>query len=447
MTTAVEKLTTLVDSPNRYDIPLDELLPTQMEAARERMTAHSQSIQFVKNRIEDTGVTKLNEPADLVPLLFAHTAYKSYPESWLEKGRWPMMTQWLDTVCSHRVEGVDNIGVTGIDEWINRLAAKGHYITCSSGTTGKISMVPSSMKDRELVKKMLVASYQWATGLPAKNEHKMFITNPPTNNYRFLDSWDALMAAFCTKGDEFRLPGEPITVGKVRAMVTLRKSINEGTARPSDIATFENLTKEREQAMEDAVQSTAKALVESRGRNLLISGMFPTMYKVSEIVRDMGYGAKDFNSENLMMVSGGLKGANLPPDFRERIMNTFNVQPTGAMSMYGMQELNTLMPRCSAGRYHVAPWVMVLLLDQPGEKLVGPMKGEVEGRAAFFELSHDQRWGGLISGDKINVRYGKCACGHEGPTVGENIMRYSDLPGGDKITCAGTIDAYVRGAA
>ena len=41
----------------------------------------------------------------------------------------------------------------------------------------------------------------------------------------------------------------------------------------------------------------------------------------------------------------------------------------------------------------------------------------------------------------------ECACGHEGPTVGTEIVRYSDLPGGDKITCAGTIDAYVRGAA
>ena len=27
------------------------------------------------------------------------------------------------------------------------------------------------------------------------------------------------------------------------------------------------------------------------------------------------------------------------------------------------------------------------------------------------------------------------------------IVRYADLEGGDKITCAGTIDAYVRGAA
>jgi len=31
--------------------------------------------------------------------------------------------------------------------------------------------------------------------------------------------------------------------------------------------------------------------------------------------------------------------------------------------------------------------------------------------------------------------------------VGPEIVRYADLAGGDKISCAGTIDAYVRGSA
>ncbi len=69
-------------------------------------------------------------------------------------------------------------------------------------------------------------------------------------------------------------------------------------------------------------------------------------------------------------------------------------------------------------------------------------KGEYEGRAAFFDLSLDGRWGGVISGDKVSVRYGKCDCGHQGPTIGYDIVRYSDLGDGDKITCAGSQQAY-----
>jgi hypothetical protein len=85
------------------------------------------------------------------------------------------------------------------------------------------------------------------------------------------------------------------------------------------------------------------------------------------------------------------------------------------------------------------------VLDQHGEALTPMSGGEAEGRAGFFDLSLDGRWGGIISGDKVHVRYGKCDCGHEGPTVGYNIVRYADLGDGDKITCAGTIEAYVRG--
>ena len=104
------------------------------------------------------------------------------------------------------------------------------------------------------------------------------------------------------------------------------------------------------------------------------------------------------------------------------------------------------MPRCRAGRYHVPPWLICLPLDEAGEALL-PMEGEVEGRAAFFDLALDGRWGGVISGDKISVEFRACACGHKGPSIRDDITRYADLPGGDKISCAGTIDAYVRGVA
>ena len=87
----------------------------------------------------------------------------------------------------------------------------------------------------------------------------------------------------------------------------------------------------------------------------------------------------------------------------------------------------------------------ILVIDQRGERLAEPSGGEVEGRAGFFDISLDGRWGGMISGDKVNMRFGACDCGHDGPTIGHDIVRYADLGDGDKITCAGTIDAYVRG--
>jgi len=113
-----------------------------------------------------------------------------------------------------------------------------------------------------------------------------------------------------------------------------------------------------------------------------------------------------------------------------------------------MQELHSGMPRChKGGRYHVPPWVVPLLLDKEGDVLVPTNSREVEGRAAFFDLSLDGRWGGVISGDKISIDCSPCACGNKGPSIRDNVVRYADLEGDDKIGCAGTVDAYVRGVA
>jgi hypothetical protein len=92
------------------------------------------------------------------------------------------------------------------------------------------------------------------------------------------------------------------------------------------------------------------------------------------------------------------------------------------------------------------PWMVLMLLDESGEKLIPiPRKGEIEGRAAFFDLSMDGRWGGVISGDKIRATWEPCGCGNRSPSIDPDIQRFADMASGDKIACSGTIDAYVRG--
>ena len=67
-------------------------------------------------------------------------------------------------------------------------------------------------------------------------------------------------------------------------------------------------------------------------------------------------------------------------------------------------------------------------------------------RYAFLDTSIEGRWGGLITGDRIFVDYDDCACGRPGPTITRDIARYGELgDDGDKISCAGTFDSYVRG--
>ena len=190
----------------------------------------------------------------------------------------------------------------------------------------------------------------------------------------------------------------------------------------------------------------AESLVAARADKLMIGGQWNALYQVSKLVRDMGYSAKDFHPDNCIYVGGGLKRAQLPADYQEFVHETFNIPADREFQNYSMQELNSGMPRCrQGGRYHVPPWIVPFILNEDGDELLPHTSGELEGRAGFFDLALDGRWGGVITGDKISLDLDPCACGNAGPTVRDNIARYADLQGDDKIGCAGTVDAYVRG--
>jgi hypothetical protein len=86
--------------------------------------------------------------------------------------------------------------------------------------------------------------------------------------------------------------------------------------------------------------------------------------------------------------------------------------------------------------------VVPLVLDDTGEKLVHQPEGLVQGRFAFFDTALEGRWGGVITGDRVTADFSA----RDISVVPGSIERYSILEGGDdKLTCAGTIDAYVRG--
>lgn len=446
MGSAADRLMGLLNSPGRYDIPPADIRADQIAAANEIFQDRVERIRLLANRAEAGGIREIRDFPDLVPLLFAHTAYKGYPENWLAEGKWDRLCRWLDTVSTHRVDNVDTAGVRDIDDWIERLADKGHYLSCSSGTTGKISMINAAMADRVTSKKIVTHTYRWATGIEPRNDTNIFTVNPSGNNFKNSDTTAGIAEVYSAPDRDHRFRAR-VTVGNVSRMVALRRSVVEGTAPPSSVAEYEKIVAERQRLLEEAVVQAAEGLIATREQKALIIGQFPLVHRVAETIRAMGYRGEQFHPGNSLLVAGGLKGATLPPDYRETILATLNIAPRSVYHFYAMQEVNTHFPRCMAGRYHVAPWVLLLPLDAPGERLLAPQAGEIEGRAGFFDLSIEGRWGGVISGDRIRVDYRPCACGHQGPTIDSDIVRYKDLPGGDYITCAGTIDAYVRGVA
>lgn len=448
MADALEQLLALRDAPDRFDTPPADLLGLQVEAANERLSAQAGTIPLLRNRVDSAGVTEIRTPADLVPLLFAHSAYKSYSEAWLAEGQWDRMARWLQTVSTYDRGDESFSDVDGLDAWIERLERAGRFVACTSGTTGKPAMLGATSDDLDFGAWANVSAFSWATGVEPAKDRRFFGLGPRTNVTRNERIRETLVEAFGSESaDPYQLPVPIISTGSIMAMILLRRKIAEGTAVASEVAEFERLSTERMAGLEEAMADAVAELISSREQKLFLSGMWASLYPLAVAVREQGFGGGDYREDNTLLTGGGLKGATLPADYREVIFDTFGLTEERVFHLYSMQEINTPFPRCRAGRYHVAPWVIALPLDQAGEVLLDTSDGEVEGRAAFLDLALEGRWGGVISGDKVTVDFGPCACGHCGPTVGPDITRYADLEGGDKISCAGTIDAYVSGAA
>jgi hypothetical protein len=446
LSTQVDELVKLVDAANPFEAPYAEMLPLQLAAINERFQDRVSKIKLLQNRAETGGIKDVRCMADVVPLLFAHTAYKSYPENWLIEKKWDRLARWLDTVSTHRVKPMQTSDIDGLDAWLLRLEEQKHYVSCSSGTTGKCAMMNATEFDLHFAGHALLQGVIWA-GLAPNHDRRMISMGQVASTARNRATGKPMGEAFSPPGVAPFAPNVlPITIGGITEMVMLRKKIADGTAKPGDVARFEAQGAERKKAMASSAEQAAEALIKYRHEPLHIMGMFGPLYQVAELVRAKGYSGKDF-CPNTGFISGGLKRVQLPPNYREFVFETLNLTPDRLCQAYGMQEISTTAIRCKAGRYHMPPWVMLLLLDESGEHVMEPPpSGEIEGRAAFFDLSMDGRWGGVISGDKIRATWDTCACGNRSPSVNENIERYADLASGDKIACSGTIDAYVRGA-
>ncbi len=448
MGAAIDRLMAMVSAPDRFTHSAAELRDTQIAAMDERFQERRDRIKLLARRAEDAGTTHIASLDDMVPLLFPHTAYKSYPESFLIEQKWDRLIKWLGTISPHEIVPIETDDITDIDEWIARLEANANYISCSSGTTGKSAMLIASEKDMDWSRLDTVGVFAWGSGVEPAQDRRVMGLAPVASVPKNRIIGEAQLAAF---GDparpRFSYPVSPMTVGALTSMVVMRKKMADGTAMPDEIAAFEATSKARAAEMDAAVGIAAAALVEYRAEKLMISGMWNSLYQVAKAVRDMGYSAKDFHPDNCIYVGGGLKRAQLPEDYQAFVHETFNIPEGRHFQNYSMQELNSGMPKCrDGGRYHVPPWIVPFVLNQAGDALVEhDGTGEVEGRAAFYDLSLDGRWGGVISGDRISLDYAPCACGNAGPSIRDNIARYADLQGDDKIGCAGTVDAYVRG--
>lgn len=105
--------------------PYAEVREAQLAALNEKLQEQGGKIKLVKLRAQDAEIASIQTLGDVVPLLLPHTAYKSYPESFLIEKKWDRLTKWLGTVSTYPTDNVDLSQVKEIDDWVDACAKAG----------------------------------------------------------------------------------------------------------------------------------------------------------------------------------------------------------------------------------------------------------------------------------------------------------------------------------
>jgi hypothetical protein len=426
----------------------------QLAALQLRFNSLKPRLTALAKVAEEQGVTRIDAIEDVVPLLFPHTVYKSYPLSFLEQGRFDRLTKWLGSLTTTDLTKVDLSGVDTIDGWIQALEKGSDLAPIHTfGTSGKLSIIPRTKEHLRVtvtVNARCIRDFNGADSGPDLLVNHMPLIAP---SYRHGASSIArgmkLMADLYGKGEALFLYPDAYFSADVASLAgRLRAAEARGEAGqlqlpPSLIARRAEFAAREAQRGQDMDNFFNQASERFAGRDVFLFAVWPILFEWAE--EGLKRGIKGVFGPNSVLTSGGgSKGKVLPPDYKERIFEFLGFERH--MEFFGMSELMANAPRCAHNRFHFPPVVIPFVLDpETGESL--PRTGRQTGRLALMDLLPDSYWGGFVSGDRVTMGGfdEPCACGRTGLYIDADIQRFSDLKNGDdKINCAGAPEAHDR---
>lgn len=455
-----EKVDALLDSPLAFcqkhgaawlNLPKEKQEELQLMGLKRRFAQCRDTVPVLQRMADNQHIQSIDRIEDVLPLLYTHQTYKSYPSALLDQHRFQQLTRWLDKLTMHDLSQVDVSECKSIDSWMTTLKRETPLLPIhTSGTSGTMSFVPSSKREWEKFVEQFIV---WFFGDPTE------ITTPLNVDaiYPFYrdGGWSHAAANDCIvkliAGDEERLhaayPGRlssDLLLMGIRHRIAAQKG-EESTFRLSpEIAARREEFEDQQRNQAEHTKAFFEALCdELEGERVFTQVTMSMLFKVAQ--EGLKAGRQGIFAPNSVICSGGgAKGMVLPDDWEDTVRKFFGIEKI--VMLFGMSELISLYRRCEHGHYHAPAWSIPFVLDiESGEAL--PRTGWQSGRFATFDLLIDSRWGGFISGDYVTVDYDQpCACGLEGPYFVGPIRRVSEVrsaeDGEEKISCALTPDAY-----
>lgn len=435
--------------------PFEELFalpPAEVEAAQRAAIAHRfetlrPAISALDTLATRQGIDRIGEVDDVVPVMFDHRVYKSYPLSLIEKRRFDRLTSWLNRLTTHDLSVIPLDGLDSVDAWLDRLDERGMLIGHSTGTTGKLSFIPRSRTEWPSWCNAYFDSMRAAIGLDTRTVILPSFSAGYRRGHQMMTKMGWLFTAESAGGEQARYTLYDYPLSSDLLSLAARLQAAEESGELEDLNFDPKLLEERKVLIEagrhrdEDLHKWFVALAEDfRGQRIRIGGTSADLVRLAMRGRDAGVRC-DFAPDSILMVGGGMKGfKDAPADWEDLLKSFFGIDRL--RSVYSMSEIMGTAPLCTSGYFHFQPYTVPIVLDEDSNPL--PRSGSQTGRMAIFDLLAETYWGGFISGDKVTVHWGQdCECGWGGTRMDRTIVRFGELEGGDdKITCAGTAKAY-----
>lgn len=401
----------------------------QLEAARRKLARQAKRIPALGKRLGDHDPFACEIFDDLVPFLYVDSDYKSYDKSFLENKQFDKMTEWLDAFTSYDLSGVDMAGCDNLTQWCQRLSEQANIVIChSSGTSGTLSFIPRSQKDRELIVDALAAGSSDLFDNKKCNDDVYFFTMSPRYIYRVPRLlYDGLEDKYLKNPvispfKEFISPEMTIAMSKLRKAAendTLEECYKDPlvAACAADVARFTEQAPERIEKWVDNIKHNYM------GKSIYFMGTFDHAWDITRSFQKAGI-AGAFAANSIFAVFGGVKkGTELPEDWRHQFKAAMGTDKI--VTAWGMSELAcAAASECVEGMYHFNVHTIPFVLDPDTGKPL-PREGTQTGQLAALELVSEDCWGGIITGDSGTVHWDKvCDCGlNNGPLLELAIER------------------------
>lgn len=432
-------------------IPREEREKLQLEATRIAFMRLRNRIPALKKLADRQGVDQIDRIEDVLPVCFDHRVLKNYPIQIIENRDFAKLTTWLDKLTAHDLTKVDLSGLTTIEQWLARLDAYGMLVTYSSGTTGKLSFVPRSYDELGPWKFHFYNVNLASTGLDHWMERLPHLSPIYRGGYQTMLRMMSLFSMEMAGGPQHyhtlydsHIPADLMALsGRLQAAEDSGDFRGEVMRMGLDPALLDQRQQMLDQARrrdQDLEIWFAKLVQDFKGQKVKIGGTFADLYRVARAGLDKGLTC-EFAPGSIVSGGGGMKGyKDAPADWEDQVKTFFGVDKLS--NQYGFSECIGNAPLCDHGFFHLPPYSVPLLMGQDGEAL--PREGVVKGRLALVDLVPLSYWGGFTSGDEVTVHWDEdCACGWKSPRVAKTIRRFAENEGGDdKITCAGSQQAY-----